>query len=112
MRLSIFGGRVLGTRCWEGAKFWPSCLSDLKSRGLKEIFVVCVDGLSGFAEAIMAVYPKAKVQLCYVHLVCAALKYVADKDSRELINDLKKIYQAASVIEAEQEMERETFDIK
>lgn len=89
----------------EGAKFWLNCLTDLKSRGLEDIFVVCVDGLSGFPEAIMAVYPETKVQLCIVHLVRAAMKYVADKDSREVINDLKKIYQAANVIEAEQELE-------
>ncbi len=89
----------------EGAKFWLGCLTDLKSRGLEDIFVVCVDGLSGFPEAIKTVYPEAKVQLCIVHLVRAALKYVTDKDSREVINDLKKIYQAASVIEAEQELE-------
>lgn len=89
----------------EGAKFWLGCLTDLKSRGLEDIFVVCVDGLSGFPEAIKTVYPETKVQLCIVHLVRAALKYVTDKDSREVINDLKKIYQAASVIEAEQELE-------
>jgi transposase-like protein len=89
----------------EGAKFWLSCLTDLKSRGLEDIFIVCVDGLSGFPEAIKTVYPHTKVQLCIVHLVRAALKYVTDKDSREVINDLKKIYQAASVIEAEQELE-------
>jgi transposase-like protein len=89
----------------EGAKFWLGCLTDLKSRGLEDIFVVCVDGLSGFPEAIKAAYPETKVQLCIVHLVRAALKYVTDKDSREVINDLKKIYQAASVIEAEHELE-------
>jgi putative transposase len=89
----------------EGAKFWLSCLTDLKSRGLEDIFVICVDGLSGFPEAIKTAYPKTKVQLCIVHLVRAALKYVTDKDSRAVINDLKKIYQAANVIEAEQELE-------
>ena len=53
----------------EGAKFWLSCLTDLKNRGLQDLFIVCVDGLSGFAEAIRAAYPQAKVQLCIVHLV-------------------------------------------
>ncbi len=77
----------------------------MKSRGLEDIFIVCVDGLSGFPDAIQAVYPNTSVQLCIVHLVRAALKYVTDKNSREVINDLKKIYQAASVIEAEQELE-------
>jgi transposase-like protein len=89
----------------EGAKFWLSCLTDLKNRGLHDIFIVCVDGLSGFPEAIQAAYPQARVQLCIVHLVRAALKYVSDADSREVIADLKKIYQAATVLEAEQELE-------
>ena len=88
----------------EGAKFWLSCLTDLKNRGLEDIFLVCVDGLSGFPEAIQVAYPKARVQLCIVHLVRAALKYVSDADSREVIADLKKIYQAATVLEAEQEL--------
>ena len=63
----------------EGAKFWLSCLTDLKNRGLNDIFIVCVDGLSGFADAIRAAYPQTKVQLCIVHLVRAALKYVIDR---------------------------------
>ena len=89
----------------EGAKFWHSCLTDLHNRGLSDMFIVCVDGLSGFPEAIKSVYPKAQVQLCIVHLVRAALRYVNDSDSREVIADLKKIYQAASVLEAETELE-------
>lgn len=88
----------------EGAKFWLACLTDLRNRGLEDMFIVCVDGLSGFPEAIAAAYPKAKVQLCIVHLVRAALKYVTDKDSRLVIADLKTIYQAATVVEAEQEL--------
>jgi putative transposase len=58
----------------EGAKFWLNCLTDLKNRGLEDIFVACIDGLSGFAEAIHAAYPQTKVQLCLVHLVRAALR--------------------------------------
>lgn len=88
----------------EGAKFWLSCLTDLKNRGLDDILIVCVDGLSGFPEAIKTAYPKATVQLCIVHLVRAALRYVNDEDSREVVTDLKKIYQAASALEAEQEL--------
>ncbi len=61
----------------EGAKFWLGCLTDLKNRGLDDIFVACIDGLSGFAEAIHAAYPQAKVQLCIVHLVRAALPRLA-----------------------------------
>jgi transposase-like protein len=86
----------------EGAKFWLGCLTDLKNRGLNDIFVACIDGLSGFAEAIRAAYPQAKVQLCIVHLVRAALRYVSTQDSKPVIADLKNIYQAATVLEAEQ----------
>ena len=89
----------------EGAKFWLSCLTDLKNRGLRDIFVVCIDGLSGFAEAIHAAYPQTGVQLCIVHLVRAALRYVSTEDSRAVTADLKKIYQAATVVEAEQALE-------
>jgi transposase-like protein len=90
----------------EGAKFWLSCLTDLKNRGLQDIFIVCVDGLTGFPEAIRTAYPRTKVQLCIVHLVRAALKYVMDKDSRAVAGDLKKIYQSATVGEAEAELEK------
>ena len=89
----------------EGAKFWLACLTDLKNRGVSDVFIVCVDGLTGFPEAIKAAFPKTLVQLCVVHLVRAALKYVSDVDSREVIADLKKIYQAANVLEAEQELQ-------
>ena len=89
----------------EGAKFWLACLTDLKNRGLRDIFVACIDGLSGFAEAIHAAYPETQVQLCIVHLVRAALRYVSATDSKPVIADLKKIYQAATVIEAETALE-------
>jgi putative transposase len=89
----------------EGAKFWLSCLTDLKNRGLDDIFVACIDGLSGFAEAIHAAYPQTQVQLCIVHLVRAALRYVTSEDSKQVIVDLKKIYQAATVEEAETALE-------
>jgi len=89
----------------EGAKFWLSCLTDLQSRGLTDIFVACIDGLSGFAEAVHAAYPRASVQLCLVHLVRAALRYVSSADSQAVVRDLKKIYQAATVIEAEQALD-------
>jgi transposase-like protein len=89
----------------EGAKFWLSCLTDLKNRGLRDIFVACIDGLSGFAEAIHTAYPQTNVQLCIVHLVRAALRYVSDQDSQAVVRDLKKIYQSATVLEAEQALE-------
>jgi transposase-like protein len=89
----------------EGAKFWLSCLTDLKNRGLHDIFVACIDGLSGFAEAIHAAYPQTNVQLCIVHLVRAALRYVSTQDSKAVTAGLKKIYQAATVVEAEEALE-------
>jgi transposase-like protein len=89
----------------EGAKFWLSVMTDMKNRGLRDIFVACIDGLSGFAEAIHAAYPQARVQLCIVHLVRAALRYASYEDSKEVIADLKKIYTAATVLEAERELE-------
>jgi putative transposase len=89
----------------EGAKFWLSCLTDLKSRGLNDIFITCVDGLTGFPEAIRAAFPQAKVQPCVVHMVRAALKYVSTQDSPAVVADLKKIYKAATAAEAEQALE-------
>jgi transposase-like protein len=85
----------------EGAKFWLGCLTDLQNRGLKDILVACIDGLTGFAEAIHAAYPQTQVQLCVVHLVRAALRYVSTADAQAVAADLKKIYGAATVIEAE-----------
>jgi transposase-like protein len=90
----------------EGAKFWLACLTDLKNRGLNDIFVACIDGLSGFPEAIRAAYPQTQIQLCIVHLVRAALRYVSTQDSQPVIADLKAIYQAATVVEAEQALEK------
>jgi transposase-like protein len=89
----------------EGAKFWLNVLTDLQNRGLNDIFVACIDGLSGFAEAIHTVYEKTKVQLCVVHLVRAALRYVSDKDAKAVVRDLKKIYNAATLAEAEVALE-------
>ena len=82
-----------------------ACLTDLKNRGINDLFVVCVDGLTEFPEAILAAFPQTKVQLCIVHLVRAALKYVTDKDSRDVAGDLKTICQSATVLEAEQALE-------
>ena len=89
----------------EGAKFWLSVLTDLKNRGLQDIFVACVDGLAGFPDAIRAVFPRTKVQLCVVHLVRAALRYVSDKDAKAVARDLKSIYNAATLPEAEAALE-------
>lgn len=85
----------------EGAKFWLGVLTELRNRGLADIFIVCVDGLKGFPDAIEAVYPKTKVQLCIVHMIRNSLKYVSWKDRKELCVDLRKIYSAKTVDEAE-----------
>ncbi|MFK5185915.1 IS256 family transposase, partial [Glaesserella parasuis] len=73
----------------EGAKFWANVLTELQNRGLKDIFIACVDGLKGFPEAINAVYPKTKIQLCIVHLVRNSLKFVSWKDYKAVTADLK-----------------------
>jgi putative transposase len=90
----------------EGAKFWLTVLTELQNRGLKEVFIVCVDGLTGFPEAIQTVYPNAKIQLCIVHLMRNALNYVAYKDRRAVAAELKRIYQAVTVAEAERALEQ------
>lgn len=78
----------------ESAKFWLSVLNELKNRGLKDIFVLCADGLSGIKEAIAAAYPMTEYQRCIVHMVRNTLRYVSDKDRKAFANDLKTIYHA------------------
>lgn len=90
----------------ESSKFWLSVLTELQNRGVKDIFIACVDGLSGFPEAIEAVFPKTQVQLCIVHLVRNSLSYVSYKDRQAVVADLKTIYQAATELEAEQALMR------
>lgn len=85
----------------EGAKFWLQIVTELKNRGVKDIFIACVDGLKGFPEAIEAVFPQAEVQLCIVHLVRNSLKYVPWKDRKAVAADLKEIYNASNAEEAE-----------
>ena len=89
----------------EGAKFWLSVLTELQNRGVQDIFIACVDGLSGFPEAIRTAFPKTKVQLCMVHMVRNSLKYVAYKDYKAVTADLKSIYRAATLAEAERALE-------
>ena len=84
----------------EGAKFWMSVLTDLKNRGVEDIFIACMDGLTGFPDAVRAVYPKTKVQLCIVHMVRNSTKYVSYKDLKEVCRDLKQIYSAGNEEEA------------
>jgi putative transposase len=85
----------------EGAKFWLQVVTELKNRGVKDIFIACVDGLKGFPEAIEAVFPKAQVQLCIVHMVRHGLRYVSWKQRKEVAADLKSIYHAPTVEQAE-----------
>ena len=80
----------------EGAKFWLGVLTDLKNRGLEDVLIFCVDGLTGFPDAIEAVYPKAKVQLCIVHMVRNSVKYVGSKHQKTVCKDLKLIYSAVN----------------
>lgn len=89
----------------EGAKFWLSILTELKNRGVQDIFIACVDGLKGFAEAIEAVFPQTLVQLCIVHILRNSLAYVAWKDRKAVAADLKPIYRAATADQAELELE-------
>lgn len=89
----------------EGAKFWLTVLTELHNRGLKDVFIAGVDGLTGFPEAIQTVYPRTKVQRGIVHRVRNTLRYVADKDRRAVVADLKRIYQATTVAEAERALE-------
>ena len=89
----------------EGAKFWLRILNELKNRGLQDVLVAAVDGLSGFPEAIAAVYPKTETQLCIVHMVRNSLKFVPFKDRKAIAGDLKKIYSAPSEEIAVDELE-------
>ena len=85
----------------EGAKFWLNVLNDLRNRGVQDVFIACVNGLSGFPEAIESVFPQTQVQLCIVHLVRNALNFVSFKDRKAVASDLKSVYQAATLQAAE-----------
>jgi transposase-like protein len=99
----------------EGAKFWLSVLTDLKQRGVEDILIACIDGLKGFPEAIQAMFPKTRVQLCIVHRratpqIRTSLRYVSEKDKRTVAQDLKPVYKA---INADQGYEKLLeFDVK
>lgn len=93
---------VLGlwTSANEGAKFWLQVLTEIKNRGVQDVFIACVDGLKGFPEAIETVFPRAQVQLCIVHLVRQSLNYVSWKQRRQVAADLRPIYGAPTAEEA------------
>ena len=88
----------------EGAKFWLQVVTELKNRGVQDIFIACVDGLKGFPEAIEVVYPKASVQLCIVHMVRNSLNFVSWKTRKDVAADLRLIYQSATAEDAEQRL--------
>ena len=94
----------------EGAKFWMQVLNDLKQRGVRDILICCVDGLTGFPEAIEAIFPKTTVQTCLVHLIRASLKYVPRREREQVARDLKPIYTAINADAAQAELE--AFDEK
>lgn len=85
----------------EGARFWLSVFTELKNRGVEDIFIACVDGLKGLPEAIASVFPQAEIQLCVIHLIRSSLKYMPYKHSKEFTHDLKNIYRAETEEKAE-----------
>jgi len=89
----------------EGAKFWLNIITELKNRGIKDIFIACVDGLKGFPEAINSVFDKTEVQVCIVHILRQSLRYVNWKDRKAVAKDLKKIYTATNEEAAKKELE-------
>ena len=88
----------------EGANFWLSVLTDLQNRGIKDILIACIDGLKGFPDAINAIFPKTEIQLCIIHQIRNSLKYVASKDQKEFMIDLKEVYKANSKEFAEEKL--------
>lgn len=85
----------------EGASPWLTVLTDLHSRGLEDILIACIDGLKGFPEAIASIYPQTEVQLCIIHQIRNSMKYVASKNQKAFMADLKPVYQASSLVAAE-----------
>lgn len=88
----------------EGAKFWLSVITDLKKRGVEDIFIASIDGLKGFPEAIAAVFPRTQIQSCVVHQIRNSLRYVAEKDKKAFVADLKPVYQAVNKEEGHQKL--------
>jgi putative transposase len=98
----------------EGAKFWLGVITELKNRGIKDIFIACVDGLKGFPEAIESVFPQTQIQLCIVHLIRNSVKYVNWKDRKVICKDLKTIYTSATEQQAQCALDAfgEKWDLK
>jgi transposase-like protein len=89
----------------EGANFWLGVLSNLQQRGVDDILIACIDNLKGFAEAIASIYPKTEVQTCVVHQIRNSIKYVASKDQKPFMADLRPVYKAITLDEAEQKLQ-------
>lgn len=89
----------------ESSKFWVNVLNELKSRGVKDVYLFCTDGLCGMMQAIAAVYPQSRLQRCIVHQIRSSTKYVSYKDIRAVTGDLKKIYTSVTLDEAEAHLE-------
>jgi putative transposase len=89
----------------EGASHWLTVLTDLQNRGVKDILIACIDGLTGFPEAIASIYPKTEIQLCIIHQIRNSLKYVASKNQKAFMADLKPVYRATSLEAAEVALE-------
>lgn len=90
----------------EGANFWLSVLTDLKNRGVEDILIACIDNLQRFAEAILTMFPQTEVQSCIIHQIRNSVKYIATKDQREFVKELKPVYQAVSKEMAEYELQK------
>lgn len=88
----------------EGANFWLSVLTDLQQRGLNDILIACTDNLKGFTQAILSIYPKTQVQLCIVHQIRNSLKYIASKDQKAFMKELKLVYKANNKPSAEEHL--------
>jgi putative transposase len=89
----------------EGANFWLSVLTDLQNRGVQDILIACIDNLNDFQQAINTVFPQTEVQSCIVHQIRNSLKYVASKDQKEFMRDLKPVYRAENLDMAELRLE-------
>jgi transposase-like protein len=90
----------------EGAKFWLRVFSELKNRGVQDIFIACIDGLKGLPDAIKAVFPETEIQLCIIHMIRNSFKYVSSKHAKEFVNDLKLIYRAETEQKAEENLSK------
>jgi transposase-like protein len=89
----------------EGARFWLNVLTDLQNRGVRDMFIVCIDNLKGFAEAVESIFPASEIQLCVIHQIRSSTRYIAYKDCSEVMKSLKNIYQAATLHQAEEALQ-------